>query len=86
MKNANEMREITNEVLAQRAEAREAKNQAYVEEEVAPLLEAMANKGYSSAEISISAFIDAERVKEILVENGYTIGGSKTYGCIVVKW
>lgn len=86
MKNAKEMNAITIAALKEKAKAHEAKNVEYAENEVAPLVEARASKGYSSADIAISMSIDRDRIAEIFKENGYTVENSKIYGNLLIKW
>lgn len=86
MKNAKEMNAITTAVLEERAKAREAKNVEYVENEIAPLIEARASKGYSSVTVAVTMNVDRDCIAKIFKENGYTVENSKLYGNLLVKW
>lgn len=86
MKKASEMKEITNAVIEQREKEREAQIQKFIETEIAPRVEEMAEKGYCWAEVPNGGTFTSEKIKDVLIGYGYEVGGSRNYGMIIVRW
>ena len=86
MKNASEMRRVMNQVIEQREEARRQRVHEYVETEIMPQIEENANKGFSFVEVAIDGIVERQIAKQYLIEFGYEITNSNTYGKTKICW
>lgn len=87
MKNAKEMREITNKKLEEMntSKIREVKN--YIEKVIAPEIEEKASQGKESLTIAINiARVDIHEVTKELVANGYKVMQGAKYPNIKIYW
>lgn len=84
MKNAMEMRTITNNEIAKQEQAKIDKYNKYINEEIAPLVENLAYEGKSVCKLTTRGDIDYSYVKDALTGLGYEVSSDQHY--ITVKW
>jgi hypothetical protein len=84
MKNASEMRAITNSVNEEKNKAKKANAEKVVSDRICPQILKKANYGGSKVDFYLDADIDLPTVVEILTSNGY---GVETRGQILrIRW
>lgn len=84
MKNANEMRNITNEVIEARKAALIDKFNKYIDEEIEPKVESAAKSGYRLCKLTTRCDIDYDYVVKALTNLGYEIEYNQHF--IIVHW
>ena len=84
MKNANEMRNITNEVIEARKAALIDKYNKYIDEEIAPNVEGSAKGGYRVVKLTTRCDIDYDYVVKALTNLGYEVEYNQHF--IIIHW
>ena len=84
MKNANEMRNITNEVFEARKIALIEKFNKYIDEEIEPNVEDAANKGLRVCKLTTRCDINYDYVVETLTNLGYEVAYNQHF--ISIYW
>lgn len=87
MKNAKEIREITNKKLEEMNTSKVKQMKDYIEEVIAPQIEEMASQGKENLTIAIDITkTSVNEVSKELVANGYEISFGKVYPNIKIHW
>lgn len=87
MKNAKEIREITNKKLEEMnaSKIKEVKN--YIEEVIAPQIEEKASQGKENLTVAIDVVrADIHEVAKVLIANGYEVMQGAKYPNIKIYW
>lgn len=86
MKKASEMRTIANEVNEMKRRERELKIKNFVENEIEPIIEKMANDGYIWAEVPTGGKWMMKEVVEFLESYEYKVKSSAKEDKMIVTW
>jgi hypothetical protein len=80
------MRETANRFNEEKDKAKRVRHEKYVEDVVAPMIEAVANNGGYSAHITIDTKYDWVMVKGLLTELGFSVGSITKFHTLYVAW
>ena len=80
------MRETADRYNDEKEKAKRTRHEKYVEDVVAPMIEAVANNGGYSAHITIDTKYDWTMVKSLLTELGFTVGNLSKHRTLYVAW
>lgn len=87
MKNAKEMREITNKKLEEMNASKIKQMKDYIEEVIAPQIEETASQGKENLMITVDVTkASVNEVAKELVANGYEIGFGRNYPNLKIYW
>ena len=88
MKNAQEVRKITNKVLEERQASQIKMMNDYIEEVIAPQVEEMALQGKSTltVDVDVTKIIDLNALAKTLDNNGYFVTFGRKYPMIKIYW
>ena len=88
MKNAQEIRKITNKVLKERHDLQIKMMKDYIEEVIAPQVEEMALQGKSTLtiDVDVTKIIDLSALAKTLDNNGYFVTFGRKYPMIKIHW
>lgn len=80
------MRETADRFNEEKDKAKRVRHEKYVEEAVAPMIEAVAKNGGYSAHITIDTKYDWVMVKGLLTKLGFTVGNLSKFRTLYVAW
>lgn len=80
------MREAADHYNEEKEKAKKVRHEKYVEDVVAPMIEAVANNGGYSAHITIDTKYDWVMVKGLLTKLGFTVGNLSKFRTLYVAW
>ena len=80
------MREAANHYNEEREKAKKVRHEKYVEDVVAPMIEAVAKNGGYSTHITLDNKYDWTMVKSLLTELGFTVGSITKFHSLYVSW
>lgn len=88
MKNAKEIREITNKVLEERNALAIKKMNDYIDEVIAPKIEEKAKQGLEvlTVDVDVTRVVGLSELAKVLVTNGYEVGFGVKYPMIKIRW
>lgn len=87
MKNAKEIREITNKKLEEMNASKIKQMKDYIEEVIAPQIEEQASQGKENLTVAIDVTrADIHEVAKELVSNGYEVRQGAKYPNIKIYW
>lgn len=87
MKNAKEIREITNKKLEEMNASKIKQMKDYIEEVIAPQIEERASQGKDNLTVTIDVTkAGVHEVTRELVANGYEVGSGVKYPNIKIYW